>query len=448
MPSPPKDGREDEGNVSLSVEWARGRDTIDKCDERIHDIRKQGLTFLAGLLTAQAVVGVSSWLDAGTHREALSFTLLAFSLLVILATRLFEKQNQLLQAAAASRCLVIESFSAAELTDTITDRHLRQRWPLLTFLLYLSFGALVVVLYQALYGAGGLSALWVNGPILALFAGTLAVFSVIDLRPTSVRGLDWSLSQTTADPGDVIQVRVVNLDGRPRRLPSYPQLVDLELEASEGARDGEPAKGEAAAKWFENRWWRAVDAVPGKLELAIVVGSIATLLLGFDRFASGGLALWAVLAAVMVAAGLFLAIELVPLAVLRWPLGAVVVHALRPFLPEEAVHQVAQLRQLLVGSHEGLVILALLSLGVATVAAAVALGYRLTRHGTTGVDSSWPATWRWSSSSRVCFLPPLGSFVWTLQVPGGAKQLRIRVKDVARASMYFRKPIVVRQARP
>jgi 5'-nucleotidase (lipoprotein e(P4) family) len=442
----------DDGALSLPAEWARGRDAIDKCDERIDGIRKQGLTFLTGLLTAQAVVGATGWVKEGSGRTAVSFAVLAFSLVVVLAVRLFEKQNQVLQAAVAARCLVIESYLTAELTDTITDRHTRQRWPLLTFLLYLSFGALALVLYEGLQGHATPWRPSTNGVVaLVVFAAALAVLSIVDLRATCVRGLDWSVSRTVVRPGDSLQVRVVNLDRRPRRLPSYPRVVKvtgtLEAGVAAAAQPHVPEKhvaAEALRRWVARIGWRSVDAVPGRLELAVVLGSLVTPLVGLGRFDALGVALCGALAAGLVAAGIYHRIELVRSSVLGWPLaGAVLVAVLRSEVLPADLRGWIDAHERTLASHDRALVLVLVALGAATLAAACAAMVRLSRHETTGADAQWPEGWRGGRSGAVCFVPPLGSFVWTIKVPGDATGLAISLVDRPIGDVHLRKRIVV-----
>src|SRR5512140_3234038 len=87
---------------TISGEWARGRDVVEKCDERVDGVRKQGLAFVTGLLTAQSFLGFAFGKDffAGSTggplapelAVGLSYTVFVFSLVVILTCRFFEKQ--------------------------------------------------------------------------------------------------------------------------------------------------------------------------------------------------------------------------------------------------------------------------------------------------------------------------------------------------------------------
>lgn len=215
----------EDATLTLPTEWARARDVIEKCDERIHDIRTKGLTFVTGLLTAQAVLGLK---PGSEFSRALAIAVLAFSLVVVLGVRLFEKHNELLAAAAAARCHVIEGYLATELTETITYRWTRQKWPLFIWLLYASFGTLALIFYGAtspfhIERAPDLE----HFAAICLFLGfvlLLSLLSWLDLRQPNVGGLDWSLSKVAARPHDVVEIRVTNMGRCARRLPSFPHV--------------------------------------------------------------------------------------------------------------------------------------------------------------------------------------------------------------------------------
>src|SRR5581483_4575237 len=98
--------------MSHLEEWKVARDVIAKGDERIHDLRKYGLTFICGLLTANAFLFHKEAID---NWAAIGGCLVALVLLVTLRT--VERQQQLLQQVAASRAIVLERSLNLELTD-------------------------------------------------------------------------------------------------------------------------------------------------------------------------------------------------------------------------------------------------------------------------------------------------------------------------------------------
>ena len=85
-------------------EWKAAREVLEKFDDRQHDVRKYGVTFVAGLLTAQALLGGTS--PPVPHRA--KFAVMMATLVLIVALRLTEKDYQLFLRAASDRAITLE----------------------------------------------------------------------------------------------------------------------------------------------------------------------------------------------------------------------------------------------------------------------------------------------------------------------------------------------------
>ncbi|HEY8086704.1 MAG TPA: hypothetical protein VIF09_02635 [Polyangiaceae bacterium] len=197
--------------MSLIKEWEVARDVIAKTDERVDDLRKYGFSFVTTLLTADALVlhSVKDGDAASIPWIALGVSVVAAVLVV--AMRLLEKSNQLLQTAAAQRAQVIERHLGLELCDIIVERYRAERWWWQADALYCCF-----VLAVALVGglAGGFEdgrALVIVRCILlaALVAVSWAAIYWISSQEVEYRRVqedDWSLDRVECQQGESIRI--------------------------------------------------------------------------------------------------------------------------------------------------------------------------------------------------------------------------------------------------
>jgi hypothetical protein len=196
-----------------STEWARARDVIEKCDERVQDIRKVGFAFLSTLMTAETLV----WHKASEPLGgAAGFALLLIALATLFAVRIFEKHTQLLQSAASSRARALELFVPVELTEIISDRHAKDGWPLYTTLLYLLFGAVAVV--TSLVIAQPTAWLW-RSILAGLFYGACLVrLALLEIKLP--HKIDVSLDRVTCRTGETVAIAAVNLHDAAQPTPA------------------------------------------------------------------------------------------------------------------------------------------------------------------------------------------------------------------------------------
>jgi hypothetical protein len=121
-------------------EWKAARDVIGKFDDRIDNLRKNGFTFITGLLTAQSLL--ESNLMLGTPNSATNTVLpsvkvavVTATLILIIALRLLDRSYIVQQRAAINRAMMIEKFLNIELTKTIFDAyHRRDLWIIIPIL--------------------------------------------------------------------------------------------------------------------------------------------------------------------------------------------------------------------------------------------------------------------------------------------------------------------------
>lgn len=103
----------------LIAEWNAARSVIDKIDDRLNDLRKYGLTFVTGLLTAQAIVDSAPPSSNTYVVPGVKLAIILASLVLICALYVIEMVNRQVQHAAASRARSIEKARQLGLTRAI-----------------------------------------------------------------------------------------------------------------------------------------------------------------------------------------------------------------------------------------------------------------------------------------------------------------------------------------
>lgn len=122
-------------------EWKAARDVLNGFDERLHDLRKYGFTFVTALLAAESIlIPGPAAVAAGTAAipDTIKLAVIIATLLLIVGVRVIDKFYRLFQQAAAIRAKIIERAINFELTEVIADRLGAQRfWRYVNLLYYL-----------------------------------------------------------------------------------------------------------------------------------------------------------------------------------------------------------------------------------------------------------------------------------------------------------------------
>ena len=116
-------------------EWEKARELIKDYDNRLHDLRKFGFSFITGLLTIGSLVtqtiarGVTTnnieITGESTEIIAGPFNLGVFiiTIMLIVALHLFDKNYRVFQEAANTRIKVLERKLNLELSEAVTVRY-------------------------------------------------------------------------------------------------------------------------------------------------------------------------------------------------------------------------------------------------------------------------------------------------------------------------------------
>lgn len=228
-----------DGNEYLE-EWKAARDTLNNFDERLHDLRKYGFTFLTALLTADSILlpGSMPALAGKAVPDPVKFAVLVVTLVLVVALQLMDRNYQVFQQAAASRARVLERTMNLELTDVISIRYAfgHVRWYVKG--LYSAFIVGIVILASAIA--------YVDHPdmvILTLFTTAVLMTLLITLLTERFDlhlpygDWDWTIDNLRCQVGDKVGITLTNLIGKEIRFKQSQILWEIKDE------DGKPVKG-------------------------------------------------------------------------------------------------------------------------------------------------------------------------------------------------------------
>ena len=206
-------------NVHLK-EWEVARDTLKAFDERVHDIRKYGFSFLTALLTAEAFLipgPVAESVKEAYVPNLIKLCVLAVTLVLIVAIRIMERNYELFIKAIVQRASILERTLNIELTDTISHRHKKQKAASYNEMLYVAFVVAVLAL--------GLAILWQDPLFVLLLA--ISCFVAAFVTTYVIGGLslycppkwvDWSLDRNQCQEDESVVITLTNLCSEPVTL--------------------------------------------------------------------------------------------------------------------------------------------------------------------------------------------------------------------------------------
>jgi hypothetical protein len=193
-------------------EWETARDVLQKFDDRIHDLRKYGFTFVTALLTAQSLLVPFVVNQTGSTGvpDIVKFGVIAATLLLVVTLRLLERNYQLFQQAAAVRALILERRLNLELTETISQRYKDDHVALLVIGVYIMFAFGV--------GAVGCFILLPNylliESLIVLTAVTIGVLCGISFfglnKPHGSE--DWTVDPLECKKNEFVRITLTNLE--------------------------------------------------------------------------------------------------------------------------------------------------------------------------------------------------------------------------------------------
>ena len=147
-------------------EWKQCVDLLDKFEDRLDAVRKYGFTFIAGLLSADALLGQVSGTVIAPSTKLVVVWIAAFLLLIL---RVLDRNYQLFQSAIGSRARSLERELGMGLELSIIEKYVALKMWRFTNALYYGFEFLVLLLGVAIvWGDELLVVLAVLGPVIAM----------------------------------------------------------------------------------------------------------------------------------------------------------------------------------------------------------------------------------------------------------------------------------------
>ncbi len=193
-------------------EWKECRDVFKTWDERLHDLRKYGFSFITALLAAQVILLPASSGDSAPN--GVKFAVLIATLILIGALHCMDKGYRVFQEATMTRAKVLERRLNLELSETIANRSVRHFIRSTVVLIYGLFSLATCIL-------GG-AALTPTDPAYIVFIGCLGgVSGVVTFLPLLILpqryengSQDWTISPLQMNSEAFIQVTLTNLKER------------------------------------------------------------------------------------------------------------------------------------------------------------------------------------------------------------------------------------------
>jgi hypothetical protein len=239
-------------NDMTEKEWETARDVLQKFDDRIHDLRKYGFSFVTALLTAQSLL-IPYVKDTTSVPDDVKLGVIAITLLLIVTLRLLEKNYQLFQAAAATRALILETRLNLELTETISQRYKDDYVNLLVLGLYILFAVGV--------GAVGYFILLPNYQLVTflflLIAVTIVALCLISFfRLNYPHGReDWTVDPLECKKNEFVRITLTNLGDKAITLPKDSIVFKITREIDGVQTYQQPASSDVLIAGLNNHTW-------------------------------------------------------------------------------------------------------------------------------------------------------------------------------------------------
>jgi hypothetical protein len=208
MKAPSKSTDED----TVLAEWQSSRDLISTFDQRIHELRQWGFSFITALLAAQSLL-LPSILGGGSNSSAITVSvklgILVVTLVLIVALRQVEKTYQIYQKAANFRSLILERRLNIELGTTIADRHMRYHMSRRISAIYIAF--VMADLWLGSFILNDL-AYWL-ALVVAVEVATVLILRIGESDLHFARGerSDWTFDKLQYGKGEALIITLTNM---------------------------------------------------------------------------------------------------------------------------------------------------------------------------------------------------------------------------------------------
>ena len=185
-------------------EWETARDVLTTFDNRLHELRKYGFSFITVFLTASTIL-------FDEFPENIKFVILTVTLVLILALFLMDRFYQVFIKSSALRARILERMLNIELTEVITERYRYSKARHLVTFMYILFIFGVWLLGRAVL-IDELNKLHIGGSLALI---SLLMISSDELMLQYPYGkIDWMLDRLSCVQGDEVGIIMTNLDSK------------------------------------------------------------------------------------------------------------------------------------------------------------------------------------------------------------------------------------------
>lgn len=202
-------------------EWEKTRDSLQFFDDKLHDLRKYGFSFVTALSAAGSILAPIVISDASTSVLGhVKLAVFIVTLMLICALYLFDKNYRVMQQAVATRSLILEKLLNLELSETITIRYWMDKIRTNVVYLYVFFILGVAVLGGVVLYPDWYLIWWLGGAVVVSW-GFVYFQDKQDLKfPHGM--LDWTISPLECADNEYIKITVNNLcnDGKLIVIPT------------------------------------------------------------------------------------------------------------------------------------------------------------------------------------------------------------------------------------
>lgn len=216
----------DDGINNFLKEWESTRAVLKIFDDRLHDLRKYGFSFITAFLTASTIL-FQNWIIAPNppafegqpFPEPIKATILGVTILLIFGIYIMDRNYRVFQKAANTRANILERVLNIELSAVITQRYRMSRVHNFFMSIYLLFILGVCLLGRAVLSSS-LNYLYLFGSIIAILVIVLS-FDFVLLR-YRYGMMDWILDRLECKQGDEVRIIMTNMSDRVLPKRDYP----------------------------------------------------------------------------------------------------------------------------------------------------------------------------------------------------------------------------------
>jgi hypothetical protein len=215
-PQTPKSSLDKDSDNHLE-EWKGARATLQFFDDKLHDLRKHGFSFLTGLFAAGSILSEivpEATSGSAITPEKVKLGVFIVTLMLIVALHLLDRNYRLFQQAAFTRAMVLERKLNLELSEAISMRHRSSKISSSVLAVYFLFAGGVALLGGFILYPDWSLIRWLGAALIVAVAFIIAQRR--NLKPrwrVEAFKEDWTVSPLRCTREELIGITWNNLSG-------------------------------------------------------------------------------------------------------------------------------------------------------------------------------------------------------------------------------------------